>query len=288
MTPAPIPATVPTAVPATVVAANIKTPPTAAPLPKPSAAPSLTPQTPRPAAKPQLVTPAPQPSALEATAAPLLAQTTPQAVVTPGAPSQIRVAAQATPGVPSPGPAGPKALGSPGPRGVAAVKGPSVSRPIHSPATPRPAPPSRAARRARSLNQRLQSLIPTAAPSSSPAPAKHYSLLGNLKPTPLPEPTPPPEVIAATKFLYVEDVASQHWKGWPLGSAPEEIAVKMYVTAVRKIGPIAWCTGWVARMPETDYEHRHWIVEPNQSFICAGHLEPFTPPGPVPTPTGSP
>lgn len=120
----------------------------------------------------------------------------------------------------------------------------------------------------------------------TPAPPKQYSYLGNLKPTPLPEPTPPADVLAATKYLYVENVGSQHWKGWPLGAAPEEIAVKMYVTSVKRIGPIQWCTGWVIRMPVTNYEHRHWIVEPGQSFICSGHLEPFL--GPVPVPTGSP
>jgi hypothetical protein len=132
----------------------------------------------------------------------------------------------------------------------------------------------------------LRSLIPTAAPSTTPAPPKRYTFNGSLMPTPEPEPTPPAEVIAATKFLYIENVGSQHWKVWPLGASPEEIYVKMYVTSVRKVGFVNWCTGWVLRMPVTDYQHRHWIVEPNESFMCAGHLEPFAPP--VPAPTGSP
>jgi hypothetical protein len=159
---------------------------------------------------------------------------------------------------------------------------------VPAPATPRPAraASSAAAKRAKSLNERLRSLIPTAAPSVSPAPAKRYTFNGRLVPTPEPEPTPPPEVLAATKFLYVENVGSQHWKAWPLGASPEEIYVKMYVTSVHKVGFVNWCTGWVLRMPVTDYQHRHWIIEPNQSFMCAGHLEPFTPPMPVPT--GSP
>ena len=71
-----------------------------------------------------------------------------------------------------------------------------------------------------------------------------------------------------------------------MGASPEEIYVKMYVTSVRKVGFVNWCTGWVLRMPMTDYQHRHWIIEPNESFMCAGHLEPFN--APVPAPTGTP
>lgn len=289
VTPAPIPAAVPTTLPATVVAVSIKAPPTAAPLPKPSAVPTVVPKQtqPLPTAVPRarLVTPVPEPSALEATAAPLVAQA-PQAVVTPGVPSPgpVKAPAPAKTAGTSASP-GPKAVGSPGPHGVAPVKGPAVSRPIQSPATPRPAAPAGGgAKRAKSLNQRLQSLIPTAAPSVSPQPAKHYSFLSNLKPTPEPEPTPPPDVLAATKYLYIENVGSERWKHWPLGSAPEEIYVKMYVTSMHRVGPVNWCTGWVLRAPVAG-AHR-WIVEPNESFICAGHLEPFT--APVPLPTGTP
>ena len=124
-----------------------------------------------------------------------------------------------------------------------------------------------------SLLQRLRNLIPTAAPSVSPAPAKHYSNVGNLKLMP-PEPTPPPEVLAVTKYLYVENVAGQHWTKI-IGSAPEERYVKMYVTKVKRIGFINWCTGWVVRAPMAG--NTQWDVEPNSSFICSGHLEPFTP-----------
>jgi hypothetical protein len=233
------------------------------------------------------VTPVPEPPALEATAAPALARV-PQAVVTPGVPSPGPIVAASPKAVSGTAPSpGPQASGSPGPRAVAAVKGPAVARPIQAPATPLPASrPGSKGRRASPLNERLQKLIPTSAPSSSPEPVKHYSFLGNLKPTPEPEPTPPADVIAATKFLYVESVADQHWKHWPLGAAPEEVYLKMYVTSVRHIGPVQWCTGWVLRMPDTDYEHRHWIVEAGQSFICAGHLEPFA--APAPAPTGTP
>ena len=312
VTPAPLPASVPTTAPASVAAVSIRIPPTAAPTaapsPKPKAVPTALPSVaPKPTAAP--ATPLPEPSALIATAAPLIAVATPQPLVSPGSPSQVKLA-QAQPAAtpahanaPSPGPkpaasAGPKSVASPGPRGIAPVKGPPAARPIQAPpATPHPAPvhPSK---RAESLNQRLQSLIPTAAPSTaSPAPAKHYSFL-NIKSTPEPEPTPPPDVLAATKYLYVENIAGQKWKHWPLGAAPEELAVKMYVTSIKRIGPITWCTGWVLRYPMNSTDRGGYtvdsdrdltpkpVIEPNASFICSGHLEPFTPPTPEP-PAGS-
>jgi len=150
------------------------------------------------------------------------------------------------------------------------------------PSTPRPGVAHGPGKHHLSLSERLKSLIPTAAPSFTPAPqptARYF--IGNIKPTPEPEPTPPADVIAATKFLYVENVASQRWKQSWLGTAPEERYVKMYVTKVRRVGFINWCTGWVLRSPMAGDEK--WIIEPNESFICAGHLEPFTPPSPLPT-----
>jgi hypothetical protein len=135
------------------------------------------------------------------------------------------------------------------------------------------------------LNERLKSLIPTAAPSFSPAPATViHSGVPNITITPEPEPTPPPDVLAATKFLYVENVGAQRWKQSWLGTAPEERYVKMYVTGVKRIGFIKWCTGWVLRSPEAGASK--WIVEPNESLICSGHLDPFTQPSPEP-PNGS-
>jgi hypothetical protein len=175
---------------------------------------------------------------------------------------------------------GPKPIASAGPRGQAPSKSSGPPRPVQVPATPHPAPIA-AGKKHLSLNERLHNLIPTAGPSVSPAPRKHYNLLGNINPTPEPEPTPPADVLAATKFLYVENVGSQRWKQSWLGTAPEERYVKMYVTAVKHIGFIQWCTGWVLRAPVAG--SNKWIVEPNQSFVCSGHLEPFTPPAPVPS-----
>ncbi len=102
-------------------------------------------------------------------------------------------------------------------------------------------------------------------------------------------------MLAATKFLYVEDVEGQRWKQSVFGTAPEEISVKMYVTLVKRIGPIKWCTGWVLRYPMNSRSRAGYtidsdrdltpkpIVEPNESFICAGRLQPFTPPTPAPS-----
>lgn len=209
-----------------------------------------------------------------------IAAASPAPVATPGIVSQVKVAqpnqqhgTAATPG--------PKPVGSPGPKGVSPVKSVAPPRPVAIPATPRPAPVHVAARHKPTLNERLNNLIPTAGPSFTPAPAKRYSELGSIKPTPEPEPTPPPQVIAATKYLYVENVASQRWKQSILGTAPEERYVKMYVTSVKKIGFINWCTGWVLRAPIAGSSK--WIIEPNESLVCGGHLEQFSPPSPLPT-----
>ncbi len=115
----------------------------------------------------------------------------------------------------------------------------------------------------------------------TPAPPRRIYGIGNIMPTPEPEPTPPASVIAATKFLYVENEAAQRWKQSWLGTAPEERYVKMYVTSLKRVGFINWCTGWVLRAPIAGSSK--WIVEPNESFICSGHLEPFAQPSPLPT-----
>jgi len=211
---------------------------------------------------------------------------TPQAVSSPGSPQQVRVphpapAATARGTAPTPGP---KAVGSPGPRAAAPVKSNAVPRPVQAaPSTPRPAAAAAPKSGRPSLNERLRSLIPTGSPvpTPSPGPRKHYSFLNGLVPTPEPEPTPPPDVLAQTKFLYTENVASQRWKQSWLGTAPEERYVKMYVTSVKHIGPVAWCSGWVVRAPMAGTQK--WIVEPDEHLLCSGKLTPFTPPTPEPS-----
>lgn len=256
VSPAPLPVQVPTAAPVTVSARVALRSPKPMPRFTPKPLPSLTPK-PLPA-----LTPQPEPSVIAVTAAPL-APGTPVPAATAQVPSQVKIA---------------------GPRGVAQAAKTAAARPVQAlAATPPPARVRAPARRGRpsSLNERLKNLIPTAEPSFVPATPKVYSGIGGIRPTPQPEPTPPPGVIAATKFLYVENVGSQRWKQSWLGTAPEERYVKMYVTSVKRIGFIRWCTGWVLRAPIAG--SAKWIVEPNESFICSGRLEPFSPPSPLPT-----
>lgn len=284
LTPLPIAAAVPTSVPARVVAATVRAPPTAPPTQAPTAAPTA-----RPVPKVQ------QPKAPEATFAPLVAQAIPHPVVTPGLTSPVQIRKPA-PGVPSPGPTrlpapstqhggvaspGPKAVGSPGPKAVARVKTNAPQKPIQSvPSTPRPIAQSKpAAKPSAKLNQRLRNLLPTPGPYAIATPRVYRGDLSNIKP---PEPTPPPAILAKTKFIYTENVANEHWKilGVTLPSSPEERAVKMYVTSVKHVGALTICTGWVIRQPVAG--NVLWIVEPDETFPCAGHLEPFTPPSPSP------
>jgi hypothetical protein len=264
--PAPIPAEVPTAAPLTTVALSIKVPPTTAPLPKPSTIPSQAPRK-------------PEPTAIPATAAPSLMAASPQPAATPGALTPVKLATQPRAHGTAASP-GPKPIASAGPHGTSPIKTAALPHPVQVRTTPRPAP-VRIARKHTSLSQRLNSLIPTAGPPVSPEPPKTYTYLGNFHPTPEPEPTPPPDVIAVTKFLFVENVAGQRWKQSYLGTAPEERYVKVYVRSVKRIGFIQWCTGWVLRAPMAGSQK--WIIEPDESFVCQGHLQPFTPPSPLPS-----
>ncbi len=52
------------------------------------------------------------------------------------------------------------------------------------------------------------------------------------------EPTPPPDVLAKTKYIY--DVRG----------TGGEARVKMWVTVARKEGPTTICTGWLVRYPQ--------------------------------------
>jgi len=60
----------------------------------------------------------------------------------------------------------------------------------------------------------------------------NYSLRGKI------EPTPPPDVLAATKYMY------------EVQGTGNESRVKMWVTGARKAGPTTICTGWLVRYPE--------------------------------------
>jgi hypothetical protein len=81
------------------------------------------------------------------------------------------------------------------------------------------------------INARLRALLPNnpVHPSSKQY-APGISLRGSL------EPTPPPSVLAATKYFYRSRGGS-------------EARVDMWVTSIRKAGPTTICTGWLVRYP---------------------------------------
>ena len=113
------------------------------------------------------------------------------------------------------------------------------------------------------------------------------------------EPTPPPEVIAMTKFMYEQPSGDEH--------------IKMWVTNVRHVGMITMCDGWMVRYPaaagagaqrqigtatnpipggvqvSTSIGAKHTgtlppIVEANASAVCnERYLVPFAP-SPAPSP----
>ncbi len=246
------PVTVPTVGP---VAVSVKPPPTAAPSPAPTSAPSAhpSPKPPAPVARPtaRAATPAPAlPQASPTAAAVARASAAPSASPAPAARASLAPAPRS--GVPNPTPTsttavartpgrapapGPSGGPSPGPRaGNAPKKAPAVERPIEIPPTPRPvaaATPAPKGRAAPNINAKLRSLLPhNAVNPTSKSYTPSLSLRGRM------EPTPPPDVLAKTKYIY--DVR---------GTGNEE-QVKMWVIAARKAGPTTICTGWLVRYPQ--------------------------------------
>ncbi len=243
------PVTIPTVAP---VAVTLKPQATPAPSPVPTTAPSARPSprpvaSVRPSARP--ATPAParvQPS--PTTAAVARASTVPSAAPAERAsarpaqragvpnprPTSTAVAARTAGTAPSPGPSG---RASPGPRsGNGAKRQSAPQRPIAVAATPAPVQrvtPAPKGQNARNINAKLRALLPNnpvhpTTKSYSPT----YSLRGRL------EPTPPPEVLAKTKYIY------------EVRNTGHEARVKMWVVAARKAGPTTICTGWLVRYPE--------------------------------------
>ncbi|MBV9718420.1 MAG: hypothetical protein JOZ77_03825 [Candidatus Eremiobacteraeota bacterium] len=246
------PVSVPTVGP---IAVAIKTPPTAAPSPAPTAAPSA-----RPSAKP--LAPNVRPSARAVTPAPAVPQASPTAAAVArasAAPSasaapatRASVAPAERPGVPNPsatrapaavaktagnGPRpAPSGIGSPGPRPGAAKNQPSLPRPIEIRPTPAPAARSTAAPKpniAPNINAKLRALLPNNPVNpTNKSYTPSLSLRGRL------EPTPPPDVLAKTKYIY------------EVRGTGNESRVKMWVIAARKAGPTTICTGWLVRYPQ--------------------------------------
>ncbi len=240
------PQSVPTIAP---VAVAIKPPPSAAPSPVPTAvATVLRAKPPAPTSAPTTrASPAPAAPSPSPTAATIVARAS--AAPKPSPAPAVRSSAPPAPrsGVPSPSPTlaaavantrgtapspGPKGEGSPGPRaGTNRKTSPTPARPIELRPTPSPGP--RPVKRSPpDINGRLRSLLPNnpVHPTTKQyAPA--ISLRGSL------EPTPPPSVLAQTKYLY---------RSSGVGG---EARVEMWVTSMHKAGPTTICTGWLVRYP---------------------------------------
>ncbi|HET9029454.1 MAG TPA: cell envelope integrity protein TolA [Candidatus Aquilonibacter sp.] len=251
---------VPTVVPsAAAVAVVVKIPPTAAPSPVPTSAPTAKPSprppapTAAPTAKPQTPAPPAPTAAPTATAAAVVAKASTAPSASPAAPAKATAAPAAKPGVPSPSPTegaarsqttkgtapspGPRGIGSPGPRaGTAGTQKSGAQKPVTINPTPQP-PPKRATTKSapsHDFNDKLRDLLPHNA--VNPSQYSYHptvSLGGSL------EPTPPPDVLAATKYIYEER-----------GSGGDAL-IKMWVTNVYKDGPYTRCEGWMVRYPQT-------------------------------------
>lgn len=234
------------------------------------------------------VTPAPIPTTA-ATFAPVIADATPRPVASPALGSPKVVIPKATPGAPSPGPAQrpaarplPGKEPKPGPKPasgktqVAPIRNPLPGRPVELPPTPKPSPPSARPRRTppppaptRDLNARLRALIPHGplTPSSHEYRGDLGAIGRNVRPT------PPPEVLARTKFVFSESGKR---------SGTEDLVV-MYVTDVRGEGPLTVCRGWLMRYPHVPHPvaTTKWIVESDVSYACSRRgLSPYVQPTP--------
>ncbi len=246
------PVTVPTVAPVSVA---LKVPPTVAPSPAPTSAPSArpSPKPPAPVERPtaRAATPAPAlPRASPTSAAIARASAAPQATAAPAARASLPPAPRT--GVPNPSPTsttsvartagtapspGPSGGASPGPRPGAASKNVRApARPIEVRPTPAteitPAPKSQSPR---NLNAKLRAMLPNNPVNpTSKSYTPSYSLRGRL------EPTPPPEILAKTKYIY-----EVHGTGG-------ERTVKMWVISARKDGPTTICTGWLVRYPQAE------------------------------------
>lgn len=220
------------------IAVSVSPPPTAVPSPAASAAPAAraTPRPPQPSTQPSLRPATPAPAVPKPSTAPAaIARSTPAPVTGVPKPSATSTTAVTRTAGTAPKPA-PSGGASPGPRGNAAAGRSAPQRPIAVPPTAAPAPRRTAPPKkssAPNINAKLRSLLPNN--PVNPTMRQYtptYSLRGHL------EPTPPPEVLARTKYIYEV-----------LGTGIEA-RVKMWVTQTRKAGPTTICTGWLVRYPE--------------------------------------
>jgi hypothetical protein len=106
------------------------------------------------------------------------------------------------------------------------------------------------------LNAKLRALLPNnPVHPTSRSYTMNYSLRGRL------EPTPPPDVLAKTKYMY------------EVHNTGGEARIKMWVTEARKAGPTTFCTGWLVRYPQAvrgDYTGPTYGDNNVQSNVHAG------------------
>lgn len=251
-----VPTSLPTAV---AVAVSVKIPPTAAPSPVPTSVPTAKPTAlpPAPTAPPTAHPQTPAPS-VATTVAPKAvtaqAQATAAASASPAAVAKASAPPAAKQGVPSPSPTqgtsvasthgeapspGPKGTGSPGPlAGTSGKQKPGPAKPISVPPTASPQPssgPASSRPSAVDLNARLRAMLPNN--PVNPTQVTYHppvSLNGSM------DPTPPPEVVAATHWTYSE----RH-------NAGSDAQMKMWVTSMHRVGPALICEGWLVRYPQS-------------------------------------
>lgn len=84
------------------------------------------------------------------------------------------------------------------------------------------------------LNARLNALLP-----SGPVTVHQGHYVGSLDLSGRLEPTPPPEALARTRYIFEGPAGGGHGR------------IKMWVASVQRKGPIVICTGWMVRFPET-------------------------------------
>lgn len=221
---------VPTSVPtASAVAVTVTMPPTAAPKPPaPTAAPTEKAQTPAPAAA-ATAAPSSKPAAPRSSQPPA-----PKPGVASPSPTTAPALAATADTAPSPGP---KGNAKPGPSAGSGATHSAPSRPVtvQSPATPRPHPPAtpKKTSAAPDINARLRALLPHNAVVPNEGGFHPPVTVGNT------EPTPPPEILALTKFIFEERGAGNDAK------------LKMWVTGTHRVGPALYCDGWLLRYPHS-------------------------------------
>jgi hypothetical protein len=191
-------------------------------------------------------------------------------------------------------------VGSPGPhKGTSTATRPGPARPIQvEPNSGNGRNPNAGNKtNAAGLNAKLRALLPTGTvvPTSKQYAQGYLGIHRDL------EPTPPPDVLAKTKYIYESEDTS--------GS--NERKVKMWVTSIKRIGPLIFCTGWLARFPapppqptaqgpgtsgvpnllqiliggtpprtvlSTGSAGQDPIIEPHVTYVCPSHsLQPFKP-----------